>query len=297
MDKGNVTARQTATAEIPVNAMPPAIERSDSRRAMNPIIACLRNRTLMLLVSPALVLCVWQVLVLLGIISLDSFTSPLQVLLALKEVMLGENPALRGSLLSHIWASVQEVFFGFLFAVLVGVPLGLLMGWSRIAYNLFDPLVELLRPIPPTAWVAISLLLFGLGLQQKVFVVFVGVVSSILITTLDGVRNLEKILLKVARTFNATQAATIRKVLLPALMPTIFTSFRVGIGMGWMVVVAAELIAAEAGLGFLLIQAYRIFRMDVMVAVMFIIGLLAFAMDRGLRLLQRRLLAWQEVTD
>jgi ABC-type nitrate/sulfonate/bicarbonate transport system permease component len=151
-----------------------------------------------------------------------------------------------------------------------------------------------MRPIPPTAWVAISLLLFGLGLQQKVFVVLVGIVSPILITTLDGVRGLDKILLKVARTFNATQGDTIRKVLLPALLPTLLTSFRVGIGMGWMVVVAAELIAAEAGLGFLLIQAYRIFRMDVMVAVMFIIGLMAFTMDRGLRLLQRRLLVWQE---
>src|SRR5690606_902111 len=139
-------------------------------------------------------------------------------------------------------------------------------------HNLLDPLVELLRPIPPTAWVAISLLIFGVGLQQKVFVVFVGIVSPILITTLDGVRGLEPILLKVARTFNATQAATIRKVFFPALLPTLLTSFRVGVGMGWMVVVAAELIAAEAGLGFLLVQAYRIFRMDMMVAVMLIIG-------------------------
>jgi ABC-type nitrate/sulfonate/bicarbonate transport system permease component len=171
------------------------------------------------------------------------------------------------------------------------------MGWSRIVYNLLDPIVELLRPIPPTAWVAISLLLFGIGLQQKVFVVFVGTVSPMIITTFDGVRNLDPILLKVARTHNAPQGFTIRKVLLPALAPTILTSFRVGIGLGWMVVVAAELIAAEAGLGFLLIQAYRIFRMDTMVAVMLIIGLLAFAMDRALQWGQRHLLVWQEGQD
>jgi ABC-type nitrate/sulfonate/bicarbonate transport system permease component len=261
---------------------------------VGPIVDCLRNRSLMLFASPFVALCLWQALVFTGVISLDSFTSPAQVIMALKEIALGENPALRGSLLSHVWASVEEVLLGFLAAILIGVPLGLLMGWSRIAYNLLDPIVELMRPIPPTAWVAISLLLFGLGLQQKVFVVLVGIVSPILITTLDGVRGLDKILLKVARTFNATQGDTIRKVLLPALLPTLLTSFRVGIGMGWMVVVAAELIAAEAGLGFLLIQAYRIFRMDVMVAVMFIIGLMAFTMDRGLRLLQRRLLVWQE---
>lgn len=258
------------------------------------LLRVLRNRAVMMVASPLLALAVWQLLVGLGVVSLDSFTSPVRVAAALKEVVLEENPGLRGSLATHVGASIQEVALGFLLAAGVGVPVGLLMGWSRIAFNFLDPLVELLRPIPPTAWVAISLLLFGLGLQQKVFVVFVGTVSPILITTLDGVRGLDPILLKVARTHNATQADTIRKVLLPALLPAILTSLRVGVGMGWMVVVAAELIAAEAGLGFLLMQAYRIFRMDIMIAVMLIIGVIAFAMDRGLRGVQRRLLVWRE---
>lgn len=250
----------------------------------------------MMIVSPALVLALWQLLVSTDVISVDTFTSPAQVLAAGVDVLLERNPALRGSLLTHVLASFQEVFLGFLLAAVVGVPIGIWMGWSRVAFNLLDPLVELLRPIPPTAWVAISLLLFGLGLQQKVFVVFVGTVSPILITAMDAVRGIDAILLKVARTHNATPAATVRKVIFPAILPSILTSFRVGIGMGWMVVVAAELIAAEAGLGYLLIQAYRIFRMDVMVAVMILIGLIALLMDRGMRLLQRRLLVWQELT-
>jgi ABC-type nitrate/sulfonate/bicarbonate transport system permease component len=254
----------------------------------------LLNRRAMLFLSPALALLVWQLLVLVNVISLDSFTSPVRVLVAIKELAFGDIPALRGSLLAHAAASLTEVFLGFMIAAGVGVPVGLVMGWSRIAFNVLDPLVELLRPIPPTAWIAISLLLFGLGLQQKVFVVFVATVSPILITSLDGVRNLEGILLKVARTHNATQYDTIRKIILPALLPAVLTSFRVGLGMSWMVVVAAELIAAEAGLGFLLTQAYRIFRMDVMVAVMLIIGVFAFVMDRGMRWMQRRLLVWQE---
>ena len=258
------------------------------------IVRGLRNGALMMVLSPLFVLLIWQLLVNVGVISLDLFTSPVRVMYALIEIVTESNPALRGSLAAHIWASLQEVALGFICAACVGVPLGLLMGWSQIARNILDPIVELLRPIPPTAWVAISLLLLGLGLQQKVFVVFVGTVSPILITTLDGVYSLDRILLKVARTHNATQLDTVRKVFLPALLPTILTSFRVGIGMGWMVVVAAELIAAEAGLGFLLIQAYRIFRMDVMIAVMLIIGLLAFLMDRGMRELQRWLLRWQE---
>ncbi len=261
------------------------------------ILRGLRNSALMMVISPLIVVAIWQAFVNVGLISLDTFTSPDRVLSALIEIVLQQNPALRGSLVAHVWASLEEVILGFVCAAGIGVPLGLLMGWSRIARNLLDPLVELLRPIPPTAWVAMSLLLLGLGLQQKVFVVFVGTVSPILITTLDGVRGLDRILLKVARTHNATQLDTIWKVYLPALLPTILTSFRVGIGMGWMVVVAAELIAAESGLGFLLIQAYRIFRMDVMVAVMLIIGLLAFLMDRAMRELQRRLLRWQERSD
>jgi ABC-type nitrate/sulfonate/bicarbonate transport system permease component len=258
------------------------------------VIRGLRSSALMTVVSPVVALLIWQGLVNVGLISLDSFTSPVRVFYALIEIIREGNPALRGSLAMHVWASLQEVVLGFICAAGVGVPLGLLMGWSRIACNIFDPIVELIRPIPPTAWVAISLLMLGLGLQQKVFVVFVGTVSPILITTLDGVAGLDRILLKVARTHNATQIDTIRKVFLPALLPTILTSFRVGIGMGWMVVVAAELIAAEAGLGFLLIQAYRIFRMDVMIAVMLIIGLLAFLMDLGMRKLQGWLLRWQE---
>jgi ABC-type nitrate/sulfonate/bicarbonate transport system permease component len=258
------------------------------------VLRGLRNPSLMMVLSPLTALIIWQLLVNLGVISLDSFTSPVRVLDALIEIVSEGNPALRGSLITHIWASLQEVVLGFVCAAGVGVPLGLLMGWSRIARNILDPIVELLRPIPPTAWVAISLLMLGLGLQQKIFVVFIGTVSPILITTLDGVFGLDHILLKVARTHNATQFDTVRKVFLPALLPTILTSFRVGIGMGWMVVVAAELIAAEAGLGFLPIQAYRIFRMDVMIAVMLIIGLLAFLMDRGMREVQRRLLRWQE---
>jgi ABC-type nitrate/sulfonate/bicarbonate transport system permease component len=261
---------------------------------MRLILRGLRNRSLMMVLSPLAAMVLWQALVNLGYISLDSFTSPARVFAALIEVLREENTALRGSLLSHILTSLQEVVLGFLLASLVGVPIGLLMGWSRIALNILDPFVELMRPIPPTAWVAMSLLLLGLGLQQKVFVVFIGTVFPILITTLDGVAGLDRILLKVARTHNATHLATVLKVFLPALLPAILTSFRVGIGMAWMVVVAAELIAAEAGLGFLLMQAYRIFRLDVMVAVMFIIGLLAFVMDRGLRETQRRMLRWQE---
>src|SRR5436305_8031179 len=164
------------------------------------VLRGLRNPNLMMVLSPLAALIIWQLLVNLGVISLDSFTSPVRVLDALVEIVSEGNPALRGSLITHIWASLQEVVLGFVCAAGIGVPLGLLMGWSRIARNILDPIVELLRPIPPTAWVAISLLMLGLGLQQKVFVVFVGTVSPILITTLDGALGLDRILLKVART-------------------------------------------------------------------------------------------------
>src|SRR6476646_1881400 len=129
------------------------------------VLRGLRNASLMMVLSPVAALMIWQLLVNLGVISLDSFTSPAQVLYALIEIVTEGNPALRGSLLTHIWASLQEVVLGFVCAAGVGVPLGLLMGWSRIARNILDPIVELLRPIPPTAWVAISLLMLGLGLQ------------------------------------------------------------------------------------------------------------------------------------
>jgi len=253
----------------------------------------LRNRRAMAVLSPALFLLLWELAVRAGLISLDTFTSPVQVFWALKEIAFGENLALRGRLDTHMLASLESVLLGFLVATAVGVPLGILLGWSEVLHNFFDPVVELLRPIPPMAWVPLSLLLLGIGLQQKVFVVFLGTFAPTLISTVGGAKNLDPLILKVAQTHNASQVDTLFKVYLPALLPTIFTTCRVGLGLAWMVVVAAELVAAEAGLGFLLIQAYRVFRMDVMVAVMAIIGLTAFAMDRLMRWVQPRVIRWQ----
>jgi len=186
----------------------------------------LRNRRAMAVLSPALFLLLWELAVRAGLISLDTFTSPVQVFWALKEIAFGENLALRGRLDTHMLASLESVLLGFLVATAVGVPLGILLGWSEVLHNFFDPVVELLRPIPPMAWVPLSLLLLGIGLQQKVFVVFLGTFAPTLISTVGGAKNLDPLILKVAQTHNASQVDTLFKVYLPALLPTIFTTCR-----------------------------------------------------------------------
>ena len=113
------------------------------------LLRMLRNGAVMMVLSPCVVIVVWQLLVNIGVMSLDSFTSPARVFYALVDIVTQSNPALRGSLATHIWASLQEVVLGFVCAAGVGVPLGLLMGWNRVARNILDPIVELLRPIPP----------------------------------------------------------------------------------------------------------------------------------------------------
>ena len=196
-----------------------------------------------------------------------------------------------GELLMHLGASLRRELVAFGFALLA-IPLGIAMGWWRTLHDMVDPVVELLRPIPPIAWIPLSILWFGVGDLQNQFIIFLGIFFPILINTIIGVKNIDLNLLRAARCLGANEWRMLRRVVLPAVLPQLMTGIRVGFGVGWMALVAAELVGATSGLGFLINDARSLLRTDIIILGMLVIGLAGFGIDLLLRRLSRWLLPW-----
>ena len=195
----------------------------------------------------------------------------------------------------HILHSLLRVGAGFAVAVAAAVPLGILLGWSGRLYRLFTPLVEILRPIPPLAWIPIAILWFGIGIRSAAFIIFLGVFFPILLDTITGVRSIDPLLIEAARTLNAKERDIFFKVLIPGAVPSILTGVRIGMGIGWMTLVAAEFTGVRQGygLGYMIMTARDIQRADEMLAGMAVIGLIGLLIDHALRLLEGRLVRWR----
>jgi ABC-type nitrate/sulfonate/bicarbonate transport system permease component len=198
---------------------------------------------------------------------------------------------LSGELLMHLGASLRREMVAFSVA-LVAIPLGIAMGWWRNLHDMIDPVVELLRPIPPIAWIPLSILWFGVGDLQNQFIIFLGIFFPILINTIIGVKNIDPNLIRAARCLGANEWRMLRRVVLPAVLPQLMTGIRVGFGVGWMALVAAELVGATSGLGFLINDARSLLRTDVIILGMLVIGMAGFCIDLLIRRLSRWLLPW-----
>jgi NitT/TauT family transport system permease protein len=210
------------------------------------------------------------------------------------EVGLGIVDLLRkGLLLKYIVASLFRVTWGFSLAVLVGIPAGLLLGWFRPAYQAFNPLIQVLRPISPIAWIPLAILWFGVFDLAPVFLIFLASVFPITVSATAAVQNLEPVYIRAARNFGLGRLRLFRRVIVPATLPQILTGVRIALGVAWLVVVAAEMIAVNSGLGYLIIDARNAGkRYDLVVAGMVVIGAIGLVLD----LLVRRLERFDEVS-
>jgi NitT/TauT family transport system permease protein len=168
------------------------------------------------------------------------------------------------------------------------------MGWLPEISYIVDPIVEVIRPIPPIAWIGLALLWFGIGINSAIFLVFIGAFFPILLNTIAGVRNVEKRLIEVAYTFGASDWNVLRKVVIPAASPTIYTGLRVGMGIGWMCVVAAEMIAVRFGLGNMILEGSNLLQTDVVMVGMITIGLLGLTINYVFQVAGNRLFKWQQ---
>lgn len=196
-----------------------------------------------------------------------------------------------GDLFRHLYDSLRREFTAFAWA-LSAIPLGVAMGWWPRVNEQLDSLVEVLRPIPPLAWIPLSILWFGVGDTQNQFIIFLGIFFPILLNTVTGVRGVEPNLVRAARCLGGGEAAVLRRVVLRAALPQIVTGIRIGLGVGWMALVAAELVGANSGLGFLINDARTLLRTDIVIVGMIAIGLVGLALDVLIRTVSRHVAPW-----
>ncbi|WP_255646926.1 taurine ABC transporter permease TauC [Inquilinus sp. Marseille-Q2685] len=196
------------------------------------------------------------------------------------------------TLLQHLAASLGRVFAAVALALVVAIPVGIAIGTSRLAQGVLDPLIEFYRPIPPLAYLPLIVIWFGIGETSKVLVIFLAIFAPIAIATASGVRAVPPDRLRAARSLGATRAQLLRHVILPNALPEILTGVRIGLGVGWSTLVAAELVAATSGLGFMIQSAAQFLVTDVVVLGILVIAAVAFLLEVLLRLLQRRLTPW-----
>jgi NitT/TauT family transport system permease protein len=198
-----------------------------------------------------------------------------------------------GTWLAAVLYSSRRVLQGFLLAAAVGIPLGLFVGWNRLVARLVDPSIQLLRPVPITAWLPFAIAVFGIYDASALFLIGLGAFYPIVVNTTHGVRDTNLLLLRAARMMGAGEGTILTKVVFRSALPSIFTGLRLGIGIAWTAVIVAEMIAVKSGLGYVLWDAYYVGRMDICVATMLSVGLLGFVSDRVLQLLSRLVLKWR----
>jgi len=209
------------------------------------------------------------------------FPTPWQVVTGAGELV--QN----GVLWEHIGASLFRVGSGFLLAVAFAVPLGLWMGWVRGAFTTLNPIFQMLRPISPIAWIPIAILWFGVGNASPIFLIFISSVFPMVVQTTSGVHTIERRYLRAAGNFGVSRATLFRRVVIPAALPQVIVGMRIGLGVAWLVVVAAEMIALRSGLGYLIIDSRNAGnRYDLVIAAMIIIGLIGLLLDGLMRLLE-----------
>jgi len=212
----------------------------------------------------------------------DLFPAPLDVLMGVVEL------ARKGLLLKYIVASLFRVTIGFTLAVGIGVPLGLLLGWFQRLHFAFNPLIQILRPISPIAWIPVAILWFGVDDRAPIFLIFLASVFPIMVSAMAAVQNIHPVYIRAARNFGLSRVELFRHVIFPATLPQVLTGIRIALGVAWLVVVAAEMIAVNSGLGYLIIDARNAGkRYDLVVAGMLLIGLIGLALDLLVRQLEK----------
>jgi len=201
-----------------------------------------------------------------------------------------------GELWKHIRDSLAREFIAFCYAS-VAIPLGIVMGCFKWVNEQVDPIIEILRPIPPIAWIPLSILWFGVGNTQNQFIIFLGIFFPILLNTIDAVKNIEPNLIRAARCLGARGWNVITRVVLRAALPQIVTGIRIGLGVGWMALVAAELVGANSGLGFLINDARTVLRTDYILDGMLAIGLIGLTLDRLIRYAAKKFMPWSRALN
>jgi len=225
-------------------------------------------------ILPVTIIVIWAILTTFtGLIPPYFLPSPFEVFESFESLLIN------GQLIADTSLTLLRVILGLLVSAAVGIPLGILMGWSKKFNDLTSLTIGILRPIPPIAWIPFSILWFGVGLESAIFIIFMGSVFPILINTMDGVKRVDKVLLETAYTLGANQRQTLRKVVVPASLPSIVTGLKVGVGVGLMCTVVAEMIGSNNGLGYLIFTSTSMLDTGSAIVGMLTIGVIGLGAD------------------
>lgn len=236
-------------------------------------------------------LVVWWAVTALKLISPLFLPAPQQVLHQLY-VIASPQGFMDATLWQHLAASLTRILIALLAAVVIGVPVGIAMGLNDTVRGILDPLIELYRPVPPLAYLPLMVIWFGIGETSKILLIYLAIFAPVALSAVAGVRSVSQVRVRAAQALGASKLQVLRYVVLPSALPEILTGIRIGLGVGWSTLVAAELIAATRGLGFMVQSAGEFLATDVVIAGISVIALIAFSLEIGLRALQRKLTPW-----
>jgi len=277
----------TATADTAATAVAPARAAggaSSLRARLKPV--------LLALIFPACVLAAWEFASATG--RLRIVATPYEVALMMWDFTVGGiyDDAYSATLHIHLLESMRRVYGGFALAALVAIPLGLLIGRVKMVRQMLDPTFQILRPIPVTAWLPLSMIFFGLGPSSAISLVFLGAFYPILLNTVFGVRHVDPKLFEAAAMLGCSGSALFRRVVLPAALPSIFNGLRLGLGFAWVVIVVGEMTGVPTGLGAAIMDGRTLSRTDLIISGMIVIGIAGFVSDKLVLALNNRLLRW-----
>lgn len=243
------------------------------------------------LATVLLLLLVWWGVTALGFVKPLFVPSPGAIVAKFGDIL--ANGFTGASLFEHVAISTARVFGAFLLACAIGIPLGLAMGMSPAVRGIFDPPIEFYRPIPPLAYLPLMIIWFGIGEASKVLLIFLSVFAPVALGARAGVKSAAIEQIHAAYSFGATRWQVLRHVILPAALPEILTAMRIGIGFGWTTLVAAEMVAATKGLGYMVLSASQFLQTPTVILGILIIAAIAYAFDLLMRALERRLVPWK----
>lgn len=224
-------------------------------------------------ISFAVIIALWELVVLYSGWSNQVFPGPVAVLSSFYELIIN------GKLLKDSVASLYRVTIGFYLGALLGIPLGIILGRVEVFRFLINPIIQFMRPISPLAWIPLSMLWFGIGDQPAIFLIFLSSFFPIVVSTAIAVERINPIYFQVAANFSFTRMETMTKVVIPAIVPDVVTALRLTVAIAWLVVVAAEMIAVQSGLGYLILDSRNALRMDYVMVGMIVIGIIGLILD------------------
>jgi taurine transport system permease protein len=227
-----------------------------------------------------------------GLISTRNFCAPSKVFSTFITKLSNKKPD-GSTLVVHFLASIKLALAGFVIAFVVGVPLGLFMGYFKILDSFFTPLFEIIRPIPPIAWIPIIILTLGIGFEAKVFIIFISAFVPCVVNSHLGIKMTNQTLINVATTFGASRWQIFTKVCIPSSLNLVFTGVRISLGNSWSTLVAAEMLASTKGLGYMIQVGRNVIRPDIILVGMLTIGLTGALLSWGIGLFEKRVAPWR----